>query len=121
MKDLQLWFHRTFCETCTAEPHMPVVVVFLHMLRVFYTGSYRSPKEFNWVIGLSSGLDDPELHGYLLPGSTRSENFCNRNEHGALDAVRHRGDIVSAAGREYRARTAYSSTSFTVSSSLWQR
>jgi hypothetical protein len=28
-----------------------VIVVFLHMLRVFYTGSYRPPREFNWFIG----------------------------------------------------------------------
>ena len=26
-----------------------VIVVFLHMCRVFYTGSYKPPREFNWV------------------------------------------------------------------------
>ena len=31
--------------------HGMVIVVFLHMLRVFYTGSYRPPREFNWAIG----------------------------------------------------------------------
>ena len=32
--------------------HLMVVAVFLHMARVFYTGSYRAPREFNWLIGL---------------------------------------------------------------------
>ena len=32
--------------------HGMVVTVFLHMVRVFYTRSYRPPREFNWVIGI---------------------------------------------------------------------
>src|SRR5947207_146592 len=33
--------------------HLMVLAVFLHMARVFYTGSYKRPREFNWVIGLA--------------------------------------------------------------------
>ena len=33
--------------------HLMVVAVFLHMARVFYTGAYRAPREFNWLIGLA--------------------------------------------------------------------
>lgn len=29
-----------------------IISVFLHMSRVFYTAEYRSPREFNWIIGL---------------------------------------------------------------------
>lgn len=49
--------------------HAMVAVVFLHMLRVFYTGSYRPPKEFNWVIGVVLLLLTILLSytGYLLP------------------------------------------------------
>jgi cytochrome b6 len=49
--------------------HAMVAVVFLHMLRVFYTGSYRPPKEFNWVIGVLLLLCTILLSytGYLLP------------------------------------------------------
>jgi len=49
--------------------HAMVAVVFLHMLRVFYTGSYRSPKEFNWVIGVFLLVMTILLTytGYLLP------------------------------------------------------
>ena len=32
--------------------HAMVVCVFLHMCRVFYTGSYKKPRQFNWVIGV---------------------------------------------------------------------
>lgn len=49
--------------------HAMVAVVFLHMLRVFYTGSYRPPKEFNWVIGVLLLVLTILLSytGYLLP------------------------------------------------------
>ncbi len=29
-----------------------VIAVWLHMYRVFLTGSYKPPREFNWVIGV---------------------------------------------------------------------
>lgn len=29
-----------------------IIAAFLHMLRVFYTGAYQRPREFNWVIGV---------------------------------------------------------------------
>jgi quinol-cytochrome oxidoreductase complex cytochrome b subunit len=32
--------------------HLMVLAVFLHMMRVFYTGGYKHPREFNWVIGV---------------------------------------------------------------------
>ncbi len=46
-----------------------VVVVLLHMVRVFYTAAYRRLREFNWVIGMlllivTLGLS---FTGYLLP------------------------------------------------------
>ena len=49
--------------------HGMVVCVFLHMCRVFYTASYKSPRQFNWVVGvllllLTLGLS---FTGYLLP------------------------------------------------------
>jgi cytochrome b6 len=49
--------------------HAMVAIVFLHMLRVFYTGAYRPPKEFNWVIGVILLVTTVLLSytGYLLP------------------------------------------------------
>ena len=49
--------------------HAMVAFAFLHMCRVFYTGSYKSPREFNWVIGVCLLLLTLFLSftGYLLP------------------------------------------------------
>jgi len=49
--------------------HAMVLVVILHMMRVFYTGSYRPPREFNWVIGviLLALTLVLSFTGYLLP------------------------------------------------------
>jgi len=49
--------------------HAMVIVVFLHMMRVFYTGSYKPPREFNWVIGVVLLFLTFLLSftGYLLP------------------------------------------------------
>jgi quinol-cytochrome oxidoreductase complex cytochrome b subunit len=49
--------------------HLMVLTVTLHMARVFYTGAYKPPREFNWVVGvvllfLTLGLS---FTGYLLP------------------------------------------------------
>src|SRR5271155_1452259 len=43
--------------------------IFAHMLRVFFTGAYRKPREINWLIGitlLTLGLLEG-LFGYSLP------------------------------------------------------
>src|SRR5438552_3218625 len=49
--------------------HGMVITVFLHMIRVFYTGSYKPPLEFNWVIGTLLFFFTILLSytGYLLP------------------------------------------------------
>jgi len=49
--------------------HIMVVAVFLHMARVFYTGSYKKPREFNWLVGLGLFVLTLALSftGYLLP------------------------------------------------------
>ncbi len=49
--------------------HAMVIVVILHMIRVFYTGAYKPPRQFNWVVGvmlliLTLGAS---FTGYLLP------------------------------------------------------
>ncbi|MFD2171228.1 menaquinol-cytochrome c reductase cytochrome b subunit [Tumebacillus lipolyticus] len=46
-----------------------IIMMFLHMLRVFFTGAYKAPRELNWVVGvliffvvMAFGFT-----GYLLP------------------------------------------------------
>ena len=49
--------------------HAMVAVGFLHMCRVFFTGSYKPPREFNWVLGVVLFLLTmfSSFTGYLLP------------------------------------------------------
>ncbi len=49
--------------------HLMVLTVFLHLCRVFYTGGYKRPREFNWVIGVLLLVLTLLLSftGYLLP------------------------------------------------------
>jgi quinol-cytochrome oxidoreductase complex cytochrome b subunit len=46
-----------------------VVAVILHMARAFYTAAYRSPREYNWLIGIGLLVTTLGLSftGYLLP------------------------------------------------------
>lgn len=51
-----------------------IVMLFLHTLRVFFTGSYKNPREFNWLIGMMIffvmlGLG---FTGYLLPWDNKA-------------------------------------------------
>src|SRR5438270_8963503 len=49
--------------------HLMVIMVELHMFRVFLTGSYKKPREFNWVVGVLLMVLTLLLSftGYLLP------------------------------------------------------
>ncbi len=49
--------------------HLMVFTVVLHMMRVFYQGAYKPPREFNWVVGVMLLLVTLLLSytGYLLP------------------------------------------------------
>ena len=49
--------------------HGMVAIVFLHLCRVFLTGSYKKPREFNWVVGVILFLLTlfMSFTGYLLP------------------------------------------------------
>lgn len=49
--------------------HLMVLTAILHMARVFFTGAYKRPREFNWIVGvilliLTLGAS---FTGYLLP------------------------------------------------------
>jgi cytochrome b-561 len=49
--------------------HVMVAALVLHLLRVFFTGAYKKPREINWIIGLGLlGLSIfAAFVGYLLP------------------------------------------------------
>src|ERR1039457_4057668 len=54
--------------------NMMVLVLMLHMLSVLCMGSYKSPREFNWLTGfiLLTMVQGISLTGYLLPWSQLS-------------------------------------------------
>ncbi len=49
--------------------HLMVLTVFLHMMRVFYHGAYKPPREWNWAVGVFLLFCTIWLSftGYLLP------------------------------------------------------
>ncbi len=49
--------------------HGMVICVILHMARAFYTASYKGPRRFNWLIGMSLFVLTfaASFTGYLLP------------------------------------------------------
>jgi quinol-cytochrome oxidoreductase complex cytochrome b subunit len=71
MKDLQyaVAFGALLRNSHRWAAHGMVAVVFLHLCRVFFTGSYKPPREFNWVVGVVLLLLTLALSftGYLLP------------------------------------------------------
>jgi menaquinol-cytochrome c reductase cytochrome b subunit len=46
-----------------------IIMMFLHMLRVFFTGAYKAPRELNWVVGvlILAVVLGFGFTGYLLP------------------------------------------------------
>ena len=71
MKDLEsrIYMGRLLRNIHRWGAHAMVATVFLHMLRVFYTGAYKRPREFNWTIGVTLLCLTLLLSfsGYLLP------------------------------------------------------
>lgn len=51
-----------------------VIVVFFHMLRTFYYGAYKYPREFTWVTGVVLLLSTLGMGftGYLLPWNQKA-------------------------------------------------
>ncbi len=49
--------------------HLMIAATLLHLLRVFFTGAFRKPREINWIIGLLLlfATVGASFTGYLLP------------------------------------------------------
>ena len=84
--------------------HLMVIAVELHMFRVFLTGSYKKPREFNWNVGvILLGADAAALfHRLFAAGrSTRLLGRDRGHEHGARHAAsRPRRAIRRADGHD---------------------
>ena len=49
--------------------HAMIILVLMHMMRVFYTGAYKPPREFNWVVGVVLFIPDPAAFLHRLPAA----------------------------------------------------
>ena len=63
--------------------------VSLHMARVFYTGAYKPPREFNWVVGRDPAVPDPGTVVHRVPAAVGP----------AVDLGGHRGHLAGRATR----------------------
>ncbi len=89
--------------------NLMIVAVYLHLLRVFFTGAYRQPRQLNWCIGL--GLLGCTLGfgftGYSLVyeqlsfwGATVAANLVE-----AMPVVGHAGALLMRGGAEVSGNT----------------
>ena len=64
-----VWFGELIRNIHHWSANLLVVVSILHLLRVFFTGTYRPPRETNWIIGVVMLLLvlGANFTGYLLP------------------------------------------------------
>ncbi len=65
----EVWFGQFIRSLHHWSGNLLVIVSFLHLLRVFFTGGFRAPREFNWVLGVALLLlvVAANFTGYLLP------------------------------------------------------
>lgn len=86
--------------------HAMVILVFLHMMRVFYTGAYKPPREFNWVVGVILLVLTFLLSftGYLLPWDQLSiwAVTVGTNMGRATPVLGHEGPFAELVGVDAR-------------------
>jgi quinol-cytochrome oxidoreductase complex cytochrome b subunit len=77
--------------------HGMVIFVWIHMYRVFMSGSYKPPRQFNWVVGVLLLVMTLFLSftGYLLPWDQLSmwAVTVGTNMAGATPVVGHEGPL----------------------------
>ena len=98
--------------------HLMVLTVFLHMIRVFYHGAYKPPREFNWAIGVLLLFSTLWLELHRLPaavGPDRLLGHHRRHPDGDLRPTVERRVELHPAGRASRSdrRRSSGSTSCT--------
>ncbi|MBI2914806.1 MAG: cytochrome b N-terminal domain-containing protein [Firmicutes bacterium] len=77
-----------------------ILMVGLHMVRVFATGSYKPPREFNWVVGvlLLSITLAFAVTGFLLPWTQRAY-WATMETLGVVESLPVIGPAVAGALR----------------------
>ena len=91
--------------------HAMVMTVFLHMMRVFYTGAYKPPREFNWVVGVILLVLHAVLSLHRLPAAVGPARALGHHRRHGTSAARRptsatrRSSSSSAASRSARTRS----------------
>jgi quinol-cytochrome oxidoreductase complex cytochrome b subunit len=64
-----VWFGQLVRNLHHWSGNLMIVLAFLHLLRVFFTGGFSAPRQFNWILGLALLLLTlaANFTGYLLP------------------------------------------------------
>ena len=78
--------------------HLMVLVVVLHLVRVFYAGAYKKPREFNWVIGVMLLLLTLGLLVHRLPAAVGPAGYW-------AVTVGHQPRALRPAARRHDSRT----------------
>jgi quinol-cytochrome oxidoreductase complex cytochrome b subunit len=69
--------------------HLTVVVLLLHLIRVFVTGAYRFPREANWAVGVALLAT---MLGLFFTGTVL------RWDQGAIEALAHNVEFAALLG-----------------------
>ncbi len=80
--------------------HLMIIAVWLHMFRVFLTGSYKRPREFNWCIGVLLMVLTLAAFLHRIPAAGRSTRVLGGhggNQHGQGDSLVRYGRAVRRA------------------------
>ena len=74
---------------------LTIVMMFLHTLRVFFTGAYKAPREMNWVVGvlIFAVILGLGFTGYLLPWDNKAY-FATKVGIEIAGSVPFIGDII---------------------------
>ena len=65
-----------------------VIAAVVHMLRVVLLGSYKKPRELNWVIGVVPPPDHPRLRAHRLSAAVGSTGVLGDDRHDQYRARR---------------------------------
>ena len=87
----------------TGAPRFIVLAAAIHLLRVFFFGSYKAPREVTWLTGVTLFLLDPRVLAERLPAAVGPEGVLGddgHDQHCARHAAHRRAGGAGAPRRQ---------------------